>query len=818
MIVKHHPTVPGSVPVTPTKRLLRTVTAIFACALLAGSAKATDYAWTTGSGYWTNPVLWGVASYPGQLSSADTATWTNTVTLMVTENTSLTNATVYFRNPANAVTLQMTNAAVLTVTNAFLIGDLSTSTGSVTLAGSGTLAVTNGGTAQVIIGQSGQGTLTLNGGNLIADQIISTNNTTGFGSQLALGANAASGSVTVLNGSLWNVCTNHSFNTGLSFGGTWNFLGGTNLVTNVFDSSYSYLNIAPSSVMTVAGSNTVFNSSIAITNASQSMLQIQGALIVSNQAHMLVQPAGYYATTYYTQISCDGPPATGQLIKVDNAYLTFLRCYMYMNGWYTDPGFCHAVGIIVTNNGVFSQTSDRGFDSISFGNVGRGDTSYYVNSNNYISVTMGGIFTNRGLYMGQNSGCSITIASGGRMFSGGGSSEVLDTTLSDVQSGSVLSRYGYNSALITGPNSTWVMPYCSLWLGRGDLGATNQSAFNTSLIISNSGTAYFKNLYVSVANSSGVTVTNNFVTIDNGYLYVTNSASSAITLGSGGISSGALTIRNGGLVMANNLFTGVGTGTGMVTVTSGGVLEANVISNNTTAGSYNTNNGGIYQFSTTTPTLVPNGAGNIAVNNGGVSFRAVTNADVMSNWNGPLTNLTFSGANNFRLNAATNTAAASQTYVFDPSLGVTNYAGLEMVNGATRYRGQAGNTLVIGSGGQMLCSHTAAVVDLPFTNNGTLTLINSTLSFATNATFNGSLHIDAGHLLSLTATVLASNLTLGASSSLVVTGVGTNATLITYTALSGGFSSITAPTGYGISVANGQVRLLKTFGTSCFFR
>ena len=220
--------------------------------------------------------------------------------------------------------------------------------------------------------------------------------------------------------------------------------------------------------------------------------------------------------------------------------------------------------------------------------------------------------------------------------------------------------------------------------------------------------------------------------------------------------------------------------------------------------------------------LFPNGAGNIALNNGWVSFNAVTNVDVMSNWGGPLTNLTFSGANTFRLNAATNTATANQTYVFDPGLGATNYAGLEMINGATRYRGQAGNSLTIGqnvgSGGTILCSNTAAEVDLLFTNNGTLTLFNSTLTITTNATFNGALHIDANHLRSLSATILASNLTLGASSSMVVTGVGTNATLATYTTLSGNFSALTAPAGYGISVGNGQIRLVKALGTSCFFR
>ena len=368
--------------------------------------------------------------------------------------------------------------------------------------------------------------------------------------------------------------------------------------------------------------------------------------------------------------------------------------------------------------------------------------------------------------------------------------------------------YGYTPTFINNSNLVVVSGSSSSLnastLTVGQIGYAGNSYVNSvmagnALVISNGATVYANNLAISafggiVGSSSNNVLSNNYVIVNGGNLYATTK----LTIGNGSNEQGYVSILNGGL------------------------LEANSISNSTTvAGScYITNNGGIYQFSTPVPTFVPNGGGNITLNNGWISFRAVTNVNVMLNWF--TTALTFSGANTFRLNAATNTAAADQTYVFDPGLGATNYAGLEMINGGTCYRGLAGSTLTIGtglgSGATMLCSNTAALVAVPFTNNGTLTLFNSTLTFATNATFNGALRINADHLLSLTGTVLASNLTLGASSSLIVTGAGTNATLATYTALSGGFSSITAPFGYGISVANGKVRLLKTSGTSCFFR
>ena len=421
----------------------------------------------------------------------------------------------------------------------------------------------------------------------------------------------------------------------------------------------------------------------------------------------------------------------------------------------------------------------------------------YDGDNNLAVVTGNSTFTNSvGVAVGYNDGVaamkgnSLLIATGGKV-----SASYVNIGY-NIVSGTANNS---NSVVVSGATSVLNTPALTVGLLGFSGGYNNAVVTGNALSISNGATIYASSLAISafggiVGSSTNNIVSNNYVTVNSGSLYATTK----LTIGNGSNEQGYVSILNGGL------------------------LEANIISNNTAvAGSYVTNNGGIYQFTTATPTLVPNGAGNIALNNGWISFRAVTNVNVTGNWSGPLTNLTFSGANTFRLNAATNTAVANQTYVVDPGLGATNYAGLEMINGATRYRGQAGNSLTIGqsvgSGGSMLCSNTAAVVELLFTNNGTLTLFNSTLTLATNATFNGALHIDANHLLSLNATLLASNLTLGAGSSLVVTGAGTNATLITYTTLSGGFGSITSPAGYGISVANGQVSLVRSVGTCCFF-
>jgi len=53
---------------------------------------------------------------------------------------------------------------------------------------------------------------------------------------------------------------------------------------------------------------------------------------------------------------------------------------------------------------------------------------------------------------------------------------------------------------------------------------------------------------------------------------------------------------------------------------------------------------------------------------------------------------------------------------------------------------------------------------------------------------------------------------LGSSSALLVTGQGTNATLIAYTgSLGGGFGSMTVPSGYRVLDRNGQVMLRYGF-------
>ena len=200
---------------------------------------------------------------------------------------------------------------------------------------------------------------------------------------------------------------------------------------------------------------------------------------------------------------------------------------------------------------------------------------------------------------------------------------------------------------------------------------------------------------------------------------------------------------------------------------------------------------------------------------------------------GPLdsvSNMTFIGSNAFRLSTATNRVDSSQTYTFDPGLGAANYYRLEMVTGSTRYRGAVGSTLTIGSsvgsGGKMLCSNTTAQVDLPFVNNGTLTIENSTLTLTNSASINGSVVIDLDNLSAAAiagGAIQASNVTLGVGSSLQLTGgIGTNLTIMTYSGhLSGTFNSVQLPSGYNIVYGAGNsssINVQLSTGSAVFFR
>jgi hypothetical protein len=158
------------------------------------------------------------------------------------------------------------------------------------------------------------------------------------------------------------------------------------------------------------------------------------------------------------------------------------------------------------------------------------------------------------------------------------------------------------------------------------------------------------------------------------------------------------------------------------------------------ASSWITNSGGVYQFTTATPTITTNGSP-VVLTNGTVSFRNVSDANVFANVAGSgnqLTNIIYQGNNTFRLNNSSNTTAVAQNYTFKPGSG-TNYAALEMVNGGTLWRSEH---LTVDTGGSLVASNTVGRIEAAVTNIGLIEVYHSTMTFVSNVVISGTYRSD----------------------------------------------------------------------------
>lgn len=275
-----------------------------------------------------------------------------------------------------------------------------------------------------------------------------------------------------------------------------------------------------------------------------------------------------------------------------------------------------------------------------------------------------------------------------------------------------------------------------------------------------------------------------------------------------------MVVENGGLARVKCIHNNNYNANNRLQIMTRGTVETEMLLVNQASNSV-TNNGGVFQFTTSTPLITKSGS-NIVLTNGWISFRAVTGVDVKGNWSGTaLTNIAFQGTNSFRLTAATN-AAAGQDYVFDQGRGATNYVGLELLNGA----GWRGGSVTLGSGGWLLASGTTSSVDGTLINNGTLTVAKSTLSCSQAVTLNGTLKMDLDQWAAGGGLVAGAGLTIGASSVLELTGSYSSTTpreLIRYSGTRDGMfgSVIGLPSGYAIIYdVSGKVLLGRARGTS----
>lgn len=132
---------------------------------------ATSYWRNTSAGLFSTSANW-VGGVPG---SADTAVFTNATSLSVQWNSAATTANASFRGTGTVT--QDIQAASWTVRTNYSVGNAPNADAAVILS-SGTLNVTNQAhTARMVIGETGKGSFTLQGGTLNVDSLLSTNGT-----------------------------------------------------------------------------------------------------------------------------------------------------------------------------------------------------------------------------------------------------------------------------------------------------------------------------------------------------------------------------------------------------------------------------------------------------------------------------------------------------------------------------------------------------------------------------------------------------------------------------------------------------------------
>jgi len=438
--------------------------------------------------------------------------------------------------------------------------------------------------------------------------------------------------------------------------------------------------------------------------------------------------------------------------------------------------------LIVSNQGTLTSLG------ISVGHQG-GDTT--------IIVTDPGSLWNAGqLNWNGGTGCSIIVTNGGTL------------AASVVQE-----RSGGGSGMsitVTGTNS--------LLNSAGNLDLGNSAGKGDRLTISKGGAV--------------ISVTGNLAGGGNGGMNTSYSNNVAIVTDPGSVwtnsnlyvgvnaSFNRLSITNGGRVVCTTAATmgnAAGISTNSILLTSGGILEANTITVGNAGSKDNTitNQSGILQFTTATPAItIGGGAGNmISMDGGTLSYRNITNVNMSANTLGSGVGLfTWTGANTLRLDnsAATNAGPYTIGVTGDPK----NYARLEMINGVTAVTG-ASTRVTVDSTGSILFSNTTALICGAFTNSGTMTITNSTVTFTNGCTLadGSALNWDGTNAI---VNVCGGNLVMTGNRNMIVTNVPESSLPFTIFRVVGGGTvsdsgswTVTPSAVYGVLSTTTELQLVK---------
>ena len=726
----------------------------------ARAATATNALTAGQTGYWTNNASWNGSSYPGSAAS-ETAYLNNNVAGAYTNilNTALPNIlnTLVLSNSGGQATLIVTNATLTNTT-------LNVGTG-------GRLQIDNAGVVTNntlnVYGSGGQ-ILLCNGGTL--------NRAGNSGEIFGNAAGATGNGLVISNGGNWNepVVNNTGIQIGSVAGATnnyFNILGGGVAILNgnfpvmigaspgANNNTFNVGGVGPNTTFNfLTGGRSIYIGGSGGSGGNNNQMTVTNATLSTLNPIVIGRGSTNNLLAVYTNTAWNGG---GQAITVGDSSGTLGGSY---NNVLTNSfGIMTNFGsITIGSAGTAGSANSNGLVVINGALMSVIGSGLYIggDSNNYAQIGGPGVrsaLTNvAGFSLGGLYGSSVTVTNATFHWSGTPAMSISATTKAqfNILSGGLFYGTSMGGVSFGGVSNTWTIAG-----GIASNMANNGiSGTNNTLSVNNGG--YYGVNSLSIA---GVSNQLNFGGL--GALSTVTSAGK-ITPGDGGGGFNTITVSNAqvsavaasyiGNVSSNNtayilaggtwslnqsLSVGSGAAAGNVlSVSGGGILD--IWNNNTLtvgagAGNLITNfSGGVYQFSTVTPTITTNGnaGGSIFINGGVFSFRNQANVNVKNNWSGTqLTNLTWSGANAFRLNNSTGT----NTYWFDSGagFGATNYAGLEMFSGTTAY---TNGSVTIGTNGWLTFSGTTNIMWGAVTNYGRMTFINSSVTFTNGLVFNGS--------------------------------------------------------------------------------
>lgn len=439
--------------------------------------------------------------------------------------------------------------------------------------------------------------------------------------------------------------------------------------------------------------------------------------------------------------------------------------------------------VYASNNGIIGQWGDaKGNEVVVAGNGSLwqiGADLYLgknaLSSNNRLIITNGGTVADVNGFFGNqataNSNIAVISGSGSSWTNTGGCSVGLYGSLNEmsVDNGALVFDDSGYLGNYPGANSNRVVVSGSgsVWTNKTNFTAGGSGVAN-SLVITNGGVVYGRYSYAgSSSNGNRVVVSGANSRWDYFSLAIGQSGGSdnQVEINCGATVAGPLTPSQYSYVVVGGKagFTG-----NVVRVGDGGVFDFNTLIV-TNAGNSVLNSGGIYQFSSTTPTITTNGTeatSPIVLTNGIISFRNLANAPLGAGTQ--LARITYQGDNGYRLNGATNASVAS--YLFDSVANTGNAANYQRLHLTGLNPRWQSTVLTVGLGGALWATNTQATVSAVFTNNGTLRVVNATLAFSQAATLNGTVSIGLDRLATTNGAVLNTALTLGASSTLQLSG------------------------------------------------